>query len=330
LRSAGFGAAGYPFPFSCGHRICVARHWPWGTLAIARPLTFTSYASPWEAAPRPAPPGATLLAVGDVHGHLAHLDALLATLRPVADAARERGDAPHLVMIGDYIDRGPASLAVLDRVALLEEAWGPGLHALMGNHDELLLRLLTRPRDVLLRDWRRKGGDTVLRELGVAKGELWLRSARSAAALLRERLGPERLHLLRRLAPAWRYGDWVFVHAGIDPRRPLEEQRPESWLTLREPFLTGRVWPHDFAVVHGHTVRGPELLPHRIAIDSGVYRTGVLTAVEITGSLLRFVCVTHRKDLAALQALPSAPQERQFTPIAPELQPELPDKVTER
>jgi serine/threonine protein phosphatase 1 len=254
----------------------------------------------------------------------------MATLRPLADAARQRGDELHLVLIGDYIDRGPSSLAVLDRVAELEATWGPGLHALMGNHDELLLRLLTRPRDVLLRDWRRKGGDTVLRELDVGKGELWFRRARSAAALLRERLGPERLGFLRRLAPAWRCDGWVFVHAGIDPRRPLEAQRPDSWLTLREPFLSGRIWPHDFAVVHGHTVRGPEVLPHRVAVDSGVYRTGVLTAVEITGNLLRFVGVTHRKDLAALQTLPSAPQERQFTPIAPEPQPELPDKVTER
>ena len=146
----------------------------------------------------------------------------------------------------------------------------------------------TRPHDVLLRDWRRRAATRPARARRGARGELWFRRARSAAALLRERLGPERLHLLRRLAPAWRCGDWVFVHAGIDPRRPLEAQRPESWLTLREPFLSGRVWPHDFAVVHGHTVRGPELLPHRVAIDSGVYRTGVLTAVEITGNLLRF------------------------------------------
>ena len=76
-----------------------------------------------------------------MHGHLAHLDALLATLRPVADAARERGDELHLVLIGDYIDRGPASLAVLDRVALLEASGGRACTRCMGNHDELLLRL---------------------------------------------------------------------------------------------------------------------------------------------------------------------------------------------
>ena len=293
-------------------------------------MTIESYASPWEAAPRPAPAGTTLLAVGDVHGHLAHLDAMLATLIRSAEAASARGHAVELVLVGDYIDRGPASLGVLDRVAELATSWGSGLHALQGNHDELLTRLLTRPRDVLLREWRRKGGDTVLRELGIGKGELWVRSARSIAARLQERLGPQRLHVLQSLQRAWRCGDWLFVHAGVDPRAPLVEQRQQSWLTLREPFLAGRRWLHEFAVVHGHTVRGPEVLPHRVAIDSGVYRTGVLTAIEIAGASLRFLCVTDRKDLGALRSLPSASQQRQFSPIAPDLQPEAPHTVTKQ
>lgn len=293
-------------------------------------MTIASYASAWEPAPRPAPEGTVLLAIGDVHGHLAQLDALLAVLEAPVASARARGDSVQLVLVGDYIDRGPASLGVLDRVAELGQAWGPDLHCLLGNHDELLLRLLASPRDILLHGWRRKGGDTVLRELGITKPELWARRARKVAARLRERLGPERLRTLEGLLPAWRCGEWLFVHAGVDPRAPLEAQRPRSWLSLREPFLSATSWPHPFAVVHGHTVRGPEVLPHRVAIDSGVYRTGVLTALEIAGWRLRFHCVSDGRGLAPLDALPGALQERQFHPNVPGPQPSDLHSVTER
>jgi hypothetical protein len=87
---------------------------------------------------------------------------------------------------------------------------------------------------------------------------------------------------------------------------------------MREPFLSGAGWAHEFAVVHGHTVRGPEVLPHRVAVDSGAYRTGVLTAAEITGDRLRFRSVADRRNLAAFRALPGPrrQQGRRFATAA--------------
>jgi serine/threonine protein phosphatase 1 len=272
------------------------------------------FASAWEPAPRPAPAGVALFAVGDVHGYREHLEALLGLIDAAATPARGRGDAAHLVLIGDYVDRGPDSLGVLDRVLALREAWGPALHPLRGNHDRLLADLASADRGRggaagTLEEWRRKGGDRVLRELG-------LRPAPSSVPALRERLGPERRALLvDGLLPSWRSGAWLFVHAGVHPRQPLEAQRASDWLTLREPFLAGAGWSHDFAVVHGHTVRGPEVLPHRVGIDSGCYRTGVLTAVEIAGDRLRFLCVSERPDLTLLADLPGGRQARAFEPL---------------
>ena len=137
---------------------------------------------------------------------------------------------------------------------------------------------------------------------------------RQAMAVARERLGP-RLDFLCRLEDALRFGPWVFVHAGINPNKRLEQQSRRALLWIREPFLEGEPWPHDFVVVHGHTIRGPEVLPHRVAIDSGAYRTGVLTAVQVEGQRLRFLCISDRRELAAFDQLPGRGQSRRFSPL---------------
>jgi diadenosine tetraphosphatase ApaH/serine/threonine PP2A family protein phosphatase len=147
---------------------------------------------------------------------------------------------------------------------------------------------------------------------GASELEAW----QPLSATLHARLGPERAELLRSLDLAWRCGDYLFTHAGIAPTRPLEAQDPPAWLTMREPFLTGERWSHPFAVVHGHTIRGPEVLPHRIGIDSGVYRTGLLTMLELREQRLRFHCVGPLPPAQALAGLPCMEQPRSFMPVA--------------
>ena len=93
----------------------------------------------------------------------------------------------------------------------------------------------------------------------------------------------------------------------------MAEHSRRELLWLREPFLSGRDWRQPFTVVHGHTIRGPEVLRHRIAIDSGAYRTGVLTAVQLAGERLRFFCVTSDAKLKAFKKLPGVAQQRRFT-----------------
>ena len=123
-----------------------------------RPLY--AFRSDWEPGPRRTPPDTTLLAVGDVHGCAAHLDALLGWLGPVIARAADAGRRCMLVMIGDYVDRGPDSLGVLDRLGGLEAALGVPVHLLLGNHDQFLRGIFALRRWELL--WYYQHGASLL------------------------------------------------------------------------------------------------------------------------------------------------------------------------
>jgi serine/threonine protein phosphatase 1 len=264
---------------------------------------FRTYASAWLDLPHADLPG-TVVAIGDLHGYVEHLDALVRALTPLfAQMRAERGAA--LVTIGDYIHRGPASLATLTRTAGLAAELDLPVHHLCGNHDRMLLDLLRDPgfdRDAL-RFWLGQGGNGLLRELGLDPLAIVARGVAAVREQVMARLPQAVPAFLDDLVRAVRLGDWLFVHGGVDPLLPLERQDHLAWLSLREPFLTGVGWRHAFRVVHGHTVRQPGLLPHRVAIDSGCYRTGALTAVELRPGRLRFVTVTDAADLNGLRAL---------------------------
>lgn len=290
-------------------------------------MTLYTFGSEWEPAPRPAPAGTTLVAIGDVHGHLAHLDALVGLLRPEIEAAARDGRRAELVLVGDYVDRGPDSLGVLRRVGELPCRLGVPVHALRGNHDHYLIDFLLaeEPDPEALEAWCGNGGGTTLAELGVSQDEIVAQAPADLAARARDVAGPRALAVLRSLEPYRLIGGYAFVHAGVHPRRPFAEQGLRELLWLREPFLSARDWRHPFAVVHGHTIRGPEVLPHRIALDSGVYRTGVLTALQLEGERLRFRCVASDPKPKAFKRLPGLEQARRFP--APTPLPEHPAPV---
>jgi serine/threonine protein phosphatase 1 len=289
-------------------------------------MVLYTFQSSWESAPRPLR-AAMLLAVGDVHGHREHLDALVERLRPEIARARTSGLACDLVMLGDYVDRGPDSVGSLRRVIGLQRSLGVPVHPLCGNHDHYLIEFLLadQPEPEALEAWCGNGGLTTLAELGIRRAEIEELDPAELAARARSRAGPDLLNLLRRLQLSRAVGGYFCVHAGISPSQPLAENTRRELLWLREPFLAGKGWRHPFTAVHGHTIRGPEVLPHRIAVDSGTYRTGVLTALQVEDDRLRFVCVTSEPKLKAFKRLPGFNQKRRFsTPEpfvpAPELQ----------
>lgn len=272
-----------------------------------------------EPLPRPLPAATTVFAVGDVHGHLHHLEAMLALLAPMIDAAAAAGDEVHLVLLGDFVDRGPASWDVLAMVDGLDRRIGVPVHCLRGNHDDFVIDLLLAPHPSRSRfaTWMNNGGAATLAEVGFGYADLDQDDLPRLRDRLRARLSTSVMSGLAMLQPVWGCGDWLFVHAGIDPLVPLASQDPATWLSMREPFLTPPAWHHDLSVVHGHTIRGPEILPHRIGLDSGVYKTGVLTSVEMSGCHARFRCVSDRSDLGKFEALPWRTQQRRFGRPAP-------------
>jgi serine/threonine protein phosphatase 1 len=260
-----------------------------------------------------------LIAVGDVHGHLDHLDALIDLLRPEIRRARLQGTRCELVMLGDYVDRGPSSLGTLRRLIGLEALLGIPVQVLCGNHDQYLIDFLLaeRPDEAALDSWCDNGGQTTLGELGVRRAEIGNRDPGELAIRARAKAGPEVLRLLRRLAYTRSDPAYVCVHGGIRPGLAVEDTARHDLITLREPFLSGKSWRHAFTAIHGHTIRGPEVLGHRIAVDSGTYRTGVLSAVQIEGDRLRFLSVTSDPKLKAFRRLPGLEQKRRYgTPEA--------------
>ena len=235
--------------------------------------------------------GRLVYAVGDTHGHT---DALRPLLRELwADVARSRPtERPLLVFLGDYVDRGPDSRGVIDTILALE-ADGPfELVFLRGNHEDALIRVL---RDADFGpNWIANWGEATLRSYGVEvprHGREAEETARVQAELTAA-LPASHRDFLRRCVMSATVGDYLFVHAGVRPGVPLAEQADRDLMWIRYDFLESG---EDFGkvVVHGHTPSDrPQLRPNRIGIDTGVYYSGVLTAVRLEGADQRIIQAT--------------------------------------
>ena len=251
---------------------------------MARIVTETT---PWRPAPRTLPEGRAVFAIGDVHAHAEHLWALHEHIAGVIALEHDAAQVA-VVWLGDYVDRGWQPLQTLDLVAAGLGQPGVEEIRLLGNHEVYLVEAatgedLSLPR---LLNWWRFGGEETLKTLAP---DARIEDPLELAEALNEALGPERLAFLQGLILQRRIGDYLFVHAGLHPDRPLDGQTEHDMLWIREPFLSGRDWHHPVAVVHGHTPEGPTVLAHRIGVDSGVFASGRLTAVELSGSRLRFI-----------------------------------------
>jgi serine/threonine protein phosphatase 1 len=231
----------------------------------------------FQPAPGRLPPDMRIYAIGDVHGcvaaHAAILDQIAEdyAARPVAEAL--------VIHIGDLIDRGPDSAAVLDRVSRMSPTGG-GFINLRGNHEELCLTSFVEGGEVAA-SWRRNGGETTLADWGVplkAPPEEW-----------ESYVPTEQLDVMLEERISYRCGGYVFAHAGMRPGVPLADQDPHDMVWIREPFLS---WPNplEAVVVHGHTPKEqPQVRVHRIGIDTGAVYGGRLTAVVLEDDKLAFL-----------------------------------------
>ena len=235
------------------------------------------------------PEGQRIYAVGDCHGCL---DALRSLEEKIArDAAASRAERRLIIYLGDYVDRGPASCQLVDHLIA-----GPpsGFEAvyLRGNHEAALLDFLEEPEANL--GWLVYGGDATLRSYGVEPADMPPRGE-TQLEYIRRRFAealPAGHREFMRMLPLWhRAGDYLFVHAGIRPGIPLDEQSEEDLLWIREPFLDS-VRDHGSVVVHGHTpVGNPDERQNRIGIDTGACYGGKLTALVLEGEVRDFICV---------------------------------------
>lgn len=232
-----------------------------------------------------APPGTRLYVVGDIHGRADLLRILHEAIRD--DAA----DAPSrrvIVYLGDYVDRGGESSAVLEMLASGPPEGFEAVH-LLGNHEAWLLDFLDDPDQGA--GWIMNGGGATLLSYGIDAAGISFQRDRLAKARadLRSRLPPSHLAFLESLKLSHVEGDYLFVHAGVRPGLPLDRQSADDLVWIRDEFLFSDA-DHGKVVVHGHTiVDEPEVLDNRIGIDTGAFATGRLTCLVLEGSARRFI-----------------------------------------
>lgn len=232
---------------------------------------------------QPAPPrgarGHRAYVVGDIHGRLDLLDRLLVEID--RDLAKRPARKTLLVFVGDLIDRGPSSSQVIERL-LNYRAAGMRTVFLLGNHEEVLLRILGGD-SAPIPSWLKFGGAECLASYGVDPATLAGRRHPEILAMVQRAVPREHVEFLRSFSDTCRFGDYLFVHAGIRPGVELDLQNQSDLRWIRDPFLSDDS-DHGFVVVHGHTItKGVDEQVNRIGIDTGAYRSGVLTALAIEG-----------------------------------------------
>ncbi len=197
-----------------------------------------------------------LLAVGDIHGYSEKLATLLDIVQPTEEDL--------VVFLGDYIDRGPDSKTVIKSLLDFRVRF-PQTVFLRGNHEQALLELALSadPEDLEL--FLQNGGDSLLESYGEIGA-----------------IPVEHMEFIN-ATTLWHLEEidcqqYLFVHAGVKPKRPLEQQVAEDLLWIRDLFLNSPKPLGETIVVHGHTPTPnvPSKAPYRIALDSGVYLKGPL------------------------------------------------------
>lgn len=225
-----------------------------------------------------------VFAIGDIHGRLDLLENMIALIE---ERCRLDAEGPIVIFLGDYVDRGPDSAQVIDRLMNLPPTWRARF--IGGNHEEAMEHFLATPNEG--RAWLDFGGRETAASYGCVAPERDASNAEWFAfheALLRA--VPERhRRFLWGLEGHVALGDFLFVHAGVDPDKPLSSQSPHDLRWIRGKFLQNRRWLGK-VIVHGHT---PSRAPHsddiRIGIDTWGYKTGRLTALELKGAERSFL-----------------------------------------
>ena len=243
-------------------------------------------------APRPrspsVPAGTRWYAIGDIHGRLDLFEALIEAIER-DDASAPAADTT-VVLLGDLVDRGPNSAGVVARA----RAWQQSrpVRLLAGNHEEMFLDAL---EDVaVLRHFLRHGGRETALSYGIPRKTYEEATLEDLQSLLSAALPEEDRRFLESASNYLIAGDYLFVHAGIVPQVPLDEQKEHHFRWIREPFLD-HAEPHDHFIVHGHTITETiDHRPNRIGIDTGAYRSGCLTALVLEGTERRVVQAIER------------------------------------
>src|SRR5262249_13832438 len=184
-----------------------------------------------------------------------------------------------IVFLGDLIDRGPHSKEVIEFV----RTYRPGfarVYVIAGNHEELMLRAIDGDAEAL-QTWLTSGGSATAKSYGVTLDPAERIELEQISKKLEAAVPQNHIAFLRSATDSIRFGDYLLAHAGVRPGIALTEQTANDLRWIRRPFLESEL-DHGFVVVHGHSKQTEiEEKKNRVGIDTGAYRSGVLTAMWI-------------------------------------------------
>jgi serine/threonine protein phosphatase 1 len=233
--------------------------------------------------------------IGDIHGRYD-------LLRDILDKVEDHSNALppvasiHIVILGDMVDRGPDAASILRFLYNVQQR-SDKVIVLLGNHEEMMLKALDGQPE-MVRAWLRIGGDATLRSFGIEPDD-FDGDARAIATQFRSAVPKEWVEWLRRLPLTARSGDYFFCHAGIRPGTAIKRQTRSDLLWIRDEFLYDET-DHEAMVVHGHSISAEvEMKPNRIGIDTGAYRSGVLTALYLEGTRRQILATAGEATVAA-------------------------------
>lgn len=226
-----------------------------------------------------------VIAIGDIHGKYGLLQSALATAKKIIPKTATKVE---LVLLGDILDRGNAALEVIDQMMQGIEDWD--IIPILGNHEQLLLRVLDAQKDTYRMKWalwRGNGGMHTLENVQMVIPNLHDVGFEKHREVLLDALGRKRVSYIDSFKSHHINGNILCVHGGIDPNLSIQENFEKDRLSqginhyawIRDDFLDHEgPYPDNMFVVHGHTViPGPKLQPHRIGLDTGACLYGVMS-----------------------------------------------------
>ena len=238
------------------------------------------------------PRGVRIYAIGDIHGRLDLLEIIHHAI--LKDAKSASGMKKILIHLGDYIDRGPDSFGVVERL-IHTTLDGFEIINLMGNHEDFLLNFLKEKKGQpsLLDSWQANGCMETFLSYDFDINKLENHPPDVKTEVVRQqfatRMPNAHLKFLKKLKLRHTIGDYLFVHAGINPDIALHRQKHDDLLWIRDRFIE-HPGPFGKVIVHGHTIfEKPEVLDHRIGIDTGAYYSGHLTCLVLEGTDQHFL-----------------------------------------
>lgn len=224
-------------------------------------------------------------AIGDIHGCFSETKALLERIKAHNDY---RDQVPtYVIFLGDLVDRGPNSKSVVEFLMSFPYSFAEPIF-IKGNHEEMMVRgLMGEPN--LLPDWLEYGGYACAESYGLPQSQLRGQEPEALEYLLRSVIPKKHVDFLDGFLDYVQFGDFLFTHAGIRPGISLENQNSRELRWIRDPFLRHK-GDLGVIVVHGHTISEEiEVKNNRIGLDTGAYKTGLLSAVCIEDACVSFL-----------------------------------------